>query len=102
MTRIVVKSPTPASQRYTPQQIHELVCEREAKWANIPIINKMIHSRSDSVVSYIAWQYYTGTIAVEDIAKRYKTRHGTLTAAHLERLARALGIKRVKAQWPTM
>lgn len=92
MTRIVLKTPTPVEQRYTISDIHVLVCQHAKEWsAQLPALNRMLHTRAASRVTGVAWFYYCGSKSAEAVAKEFRVSVETVVA-----LARVLGIQPVQ------
>lgn len=90
MTRIILKNPTPATQRLTGSDIHDLVCKHEKEWRTLPELRWMHHTRAGSRVTSAAWMWYAGIDSEQDVANEFKVAVETLRA-----LARVLGIQRV-------
>jgi len=88
MRRIVLKNPTPVEQRYTAEQIHQLVCQHEKEWRSLAELKGMHHTRAASRVTGLAWFYYCGQYSVEQITKEFRVSEATM-----QELARVLGIK---------
>ncbi len=93
MTSIVLKHPTP--KKYTPSQIHALVCEHKAEWCKLPELQRMYHSRKASRVTSIAWEWYAGINSVEQVALQFGVSVDTVHA-----LGHILSVEPIRRQPP--